>query len=118
MKTIKVQFTWTKIMKLPSNNDSSVNAIHVKVNTEIRELTFDEISSIHFFHNKMEPKKRLEINYNHGYLTNDLHDCSVRLHLDKLRQEVEKEDTLYEVELDYAWLRFTPLIIKTKKETV
>lgn len=105
MKNIKVQFQWTELFTLAPQVYT-----HQIITTDVMELTFDEIKNFHKLNYKGSGGY---VATDAGYLFDDWSDAAMQMHYDKLQQEIEKKDTIFTVELDYPWLRFKPVLIKT-----
>ena len=106
MGAIKVKFKWTELIRV-----SPARSLYKKVTTEVARLSFSEIRQIHAANYKGIGRVRR----GYGYLMDDWGHTSLKLNLNDLKEQLENRDVVYEVELNIAWLRFTPAV-KTEKE--
>lgn len=104
MHTIKVKFKWTELLRVTETNSSFKT-----VQTDVQDYTFEQLEQIH----ARNYKGNGAVYRDYAYLTDDWGHSSQRIDLETLKTKVENRDVVYEVELDYAWLRLTP---KVKKE--
>jgi hypothetical protein len=106
MKTIKVKFAKTDLEQKLNGSLSFVTRYTEK------EMTFDEILSHHRENNKgirVCPPKQ------YGMLGDDFGQTAKQLPFNKLQEEVEANNVMYEVNLSRPVIYFQPLV-KTEEE--
>lgn len=108
MRTIKVKFEWTILIKV-----SDTRSMFKKVSTEVEDFTFEAVRQIHTRNYKGIGK----VQSDYAYLKDEWGHYAHKMDMDSLSVKVEGSDTVYTVALDYPWLRFTP-IVKTEGELV
>ncbi|MFL0067805.1 hypothetical protein R5N98_02865 [Tenacibaculum maritimum] len=108
MHTIKVIFKWTELIRVTDTKSS-----FKKAQTDVQDYTFEQLEQIH----ARNYKGNGTVYRNYAYLNDDWRHSSQRIDLETLKSKVENRDVVYEVELDYAWLRLSP-IVKTKDELI
>lgn len=106
MGLIKVRFKWTELIRV-----SKTRSTFKKVTTEVAHFTFGEIRQIHACNYKGIGNVRR----GYAYLMDDWGHSSMKLGLHAIKEKLEARAVVYEVELNIAWLRFSP-VVKTKRE--
>ena len=108
MRTLSVKFEWTILIKI-----SEARSTFRKVSTGIENFTFEEIGQIHARNYQGSGK----VYRDYGYLTDDWGHYAHKMDMESLRKRLETYNAVFVVELDYPWLRFSP-VIRTKKELI
>lgn len=106
VKTIRVKFQWTVLMKL-----SDTGSTFKSVSTGFEDFTFEEIQQLHIRNYKGVGK----VYEDNGYFMDPWRNDTLKMNINRLKEKIEGSHTAYIVELDYPWLRFIP-VLRTKRE--